>query len=1313
MIGEIIQEYLVSLGVQIDRPGFREMDRTIQESGHVVERATGAWAANFLRASTVIGSAIAGVTAAVGGLMNSAAKSDLEIQKFARNMMISKDAALEMKRATDALGESVNDILLTPELLDGFRQLTREGRQMKVGGDFDETMKNFRDLTFEFTRLKQEASYAMSWVGYYLMKYLQKPLNEIGEKFRRFNDSFIKNMSVWTEKVARSMVYIVNVGRHFLEFIWDVGKALYNVWDSFPKGAKIAAAAITGLWAIIRMSPLGRMIALVSTLLLLIDDYYGYMEGKDAAFGEYWDKLNGYIERGKQLWEEYKPAVMAALDTAVEWIILARDKVVEFAQDAKRSFDEFVNSQGFQEFIEISNGIVQAFMELGGGIVEAVTSLFGSFFDGMKDNGAGKEFSGLLGRIVGLFSDLYKFVGIAIRTVAGWFREISKSDTVREFASAIGELVAVVLELFNAVWDTATVAFKELFGGFDDDKHAYSFRDALRSVVKMISSMVRTVSTVIRKLSEFFRLMKDNTLFRNFWKGLGGAVKEFINIVFDAIKTVGKLGQALMLLVKGDFSGAKKIAGSALADFGKRFVKKVFGIETTDGLTEEEKKYEPLIQKYARDNEISANLLRALIKQESNFNPRAESEAGAIGLGQLMPETAAGLGVDDPYDPEQNIMGTAKYLAGLLREFNGDERLAVAAYNAGQYAVKEYGGVPPYNETQNHVEKVMGYKEDYDRRTTSIDLGGKKSAGDAVAENAMKYRVGDQWMGGATTDWRIQCDSFTANVYSESGIPSIGGNSTDNTQGNVINDMAFKDAGAWHEGDGYRPQNGDLVGWNWSETSGHYGIYNADTDTVITRDSNGGIQHRTLQEAIDYWGEPTGYGSIAEAESQRTGIYFSSNMSNGQTQGVFEGINLPDMVDRALLEKFEEFVYVLRQNGYDIYTQSASRNSIGFTTSGEDWWNVRDMAEHYGMAATYDNNGGFYVSLPKASAIQTSSIMPDYKIQPLGVYRNQDDAINDRIQDDSPTLAEIQAMVENGIITPIRGMMMSQEQKNVIPASELQRSDVLQKKTTGTELIIPIVESIREGFRGVSVSVPKIELPGLPKTEMPKIEIPSIDIPEMKLERIAEAMERTNESIVQGFKNLNFPSINVESKGGAEITMNAIVEAIKEGFRGVSVGIPNITMPELPKLDLPRLDIPEIPKIDIPNIDMPELPEINLPKMEIPGLPEINLPEILPTVIQGMNPEQISGMLSEMANTMHPYMQEMASGLPQYVNNDNATTNNSTVNNTIGDINVTVQGGANASAQEIARAARQEIFDRVQRDGNFLFGSRSLIGNMM
>ena len=108
----------------------------------------------------------------------------------------------------------------------------------------------------------------------------------------------------------------------------------------------------------------------------------------------------------------------------------------------------------------------------------------------------------------------------------------------------------------------------------------------------------------------------------------------------------------------------------------------------------------------AKANGLDPALLAGLIKQESNFNPNAGSGAGARGLTQLMPATAAGLGVSNVLDPVQSINGGAKYLKQQLDAFGGDVTKALAAYNAGPGAVKRFGGVPPYSETQNYVRIV-------------------------------------------------------------------------------------------------------------------------------------------------------------------------------------------------------------------------------------------------------------------------------------------------------------------------------------------------------------------------------------------------------------------------------------------------------------------------------------------------------------------------------------------------------------------------------------------------------------------------------
>ncbi len=110
---------------------------------------------------------------------------------------------------------------------------------------------------------------------------------------------------------------------------------------------------------------------------------------------------------------------------------------------------------------------------------------------------------------------------------------------------------------------------------------------------------------------------------------------------------------------------------------------------------------------------VNAALLRAIIHAESGFNPRALSYKGAQGLMQLMPGTAFELGVGDAFDPAENISGGARYLATLLRDYHGDVQLAAAAYNAGAGAVKKYGGVPPYAETQVYVKRVATLYQRY------------------------------------------------------------------------------------------------------------------------------------------------------------------------------------------------------------------------------------------------------------------------------------------------------------------------------------------------------------------------------------------------------------------------------------------------------------------------------------------------------------------------------------------------------------------------------------------------------------------------
>ena len=147
-----------------------------------------------------------------------------------------------------------------------------------------------------------------------------------------------------------------------------------------------------------------------------------------------------------------------------------------------------------------------------------------------------------------------------------------------------------------------------------------------------------------------------------------------------------------------------------------------------------ERKFTPhmgSVQMFARQYGVDEKLVRAVMKQESCFNASARSSAGAMGLMQLMPGTADQLGIANAWDPHQNIQGGVKYLAQMLREFNGDKQLALAAYNAGPGAVRKYNGVPPYRETRNYVAKIMAeynHTQGVPQQVATVATGYQRSA---------------------------------------------------------------------------------------------------------------------------------------------------------------------------------------------------------------------------------------------------------------------------------------------------------------------------------------------------------------------------------------------------------------------------------------------------------------------------------------------------------------------------------------------------------------------------------------------------------
>jgi soluble lytic murein transglycosylase-like protein len=148
-----------------------------------------------------------------------------------------------------------------------------------------------------------------------------------------------------------------------------------------------------------------------------------------------------------------------------------------------------------------------------------------------------------------------------------------------------------------------------------------------------------------------------------------------------------------------------------------------------------------LVDRVSREHGLDPKLVDAVVRVESNYNPSAVSRKGAMGLMQLMPATADRLGVDDPFDPEQNVRGGVREFARLVDRYRGNLQLALAAYNAGEGAVARYSGIPPYSETRNYVSRILSlytgkpYRLSGSYRAASVRMTTDPSTGRTIITN--------------------------------------------------------------------------------------------------------------------------------------------------------------------------------------------------------------------------------------------------------------------------------------------------------------------------------------------------------------------------------------------------------------------------------------------------------------------------------------------------------------------------------------------------------------------------------------------------
>jgi soluble lytic murein transglycosylase-like protein len=249
--------------------------------------------------------------------------------------------------------------------------------------------------------------------------------------------------------------------------------------------------------------------------------------------------------------------------------------------------------------------------------------------------------------------------------------------------------------------------FKKIFGGGaektddtgkSDKKSGSSFRDMLDGHLKTIRGEGAVVDSRIGMTSDQLKSEAIREQQKPEQKAENDADFDEVDTKAEMETNQNNLEQ---FLDKDPVYG-KALKGKTLSDS--------YSSRVSSSLGDRLGKFKHLIEAKAKKYNLDPNLLAGLIRQESNYNPYAVSWCGAMGLGQLMPETARSLGVKDPFNAAQNLDGAAKYLRQQLDTFGGNTTKALAAYNAGPGAVMKYGGVPPYSETQNYVKVIQSHR---------------------------------------------------------------------------------------------------------------------------------------------------------------------------------------------------------------------------------------------------------------------------------------------------------------------------------------------------------------------------------------------------------------------------------------------------------------------------------------------------------------------------------------------------------------------------------------------------------------------------
>lgn len=349
----VMKEYLVSLGFNVDR-------NKLSDALDVVKLGEGKISSLVSKMSTSLGKGTAGIVTmiasavvAVGKFTTSVAEADMATQNAANSMWMNVDAYRVTQNAVESLGYSMNElstIARNPELTNRFSELVELGKQTAAPKELDSMLKKVRDVTFEFDKMQVIAKNGIRQIVYYFLKYLGVDLDNMQNKLASVNKFLQENLPKIAAAIAKVLYYIYRVGKA-IGYVISLGAKLiggiYNFMKKFPSTFKVFIGIISAI--LLAINPvLTIILAGLSAIILLIDDYMTWQRGGKSYFGDSWKKVEDFIEKAKDkfewLFEKIEWAVDYIIDSLgpfFEWLFDAFDSAFGWLKDVVKGVNEF------------------------------------------------------------------------------------------------------------------------------------------------------------------------------------------------------------------------------------------------------------------------------------------------------------------------------------------------------------------------------------------------------------------------------------------------------------------------------------------------------------------------------------------------------------------------------------------------------------------------------------------------------------------------------------------------------------------------------------------------------------------------------------------------------------------------------------------------------------------------------------------------------------------------------------------------------------------------------------------------------------